>query len=75
MSKTTVTRSCIIPVELKEASDLAASELGIGISEYLRLALIHLVNERTIPFAQKRASKPGRATTKPAADQSPVTCG
>ncbi|RYG07535.1 MAG: hypothetical protein EON92_18240, partial [Burkholderiales bacterium] len=46
----TAHRSCIVTTELKEASDQAAYELGIGISEYLRLALIHLVNEREIPF-------------------------
>jgi len=53
--KNTCNRTCTIPLELKDATDDAAFELGIGISEYLRLALIHLAEKRTIPFEQKRA--------------------
>lgn len=65
MRPKTFARTCTIPYELKEASDQAAYELNIGISEYLRLALIHLVNERTIPFKQQRAyMRPGRPMSK-----------
>jgi antitoxin component of RelBE/YafQ-DinJ toxin-antitoxin module len=59
----TIKIGCWADPELRAQANSAAAELGITLSEYMRMALIHLANSRTNPFTQRSNVKPGRPAT------------
>lgn len=51
---------CLAAPELRAKANSAAADLGINLSEYLRMALIHLAEDRTNPFEKRSGVRTGR---------------
>jgi DNA-damage-inducible protein J len=47
---------------IKEKALSALSEMGLSLSDYLRLAMIHVGEERNIPFALRCPNRAGEAS-------------
>ncbi|MCA8304190.1 hypothetical protein LGN24_22135 [Burkholderia seminalis] len=49
--------------ELMAAARVAADEIGMPLTEYLRRAMVHLVATRENPFAEHSGTREGRPCT------------
>jgi len=61
--KATAGLLCRTTPEMREKANAAALKLGIPIAEYLRMAVLHLVEEGTNPFEKHSGIRAGRPAT------------